>query len=248
MGHIQKIIGADYSANNVGIFDFKTNVFRKKTDNGYERNTIQQQNSFCYGNNHIDLLRKIKVVIDWIPTEQRGGVLFSLTDWKHARTIFVKAHYSNSLHVAMYDCKSNIYANGIYRFKQYDDAGVVGEHNILTIIFDFDNWVIESVSNSAKELTLTTSASIDAQPTPFVNGQEPFSTFAVGQWSANYKDYQTRGFGKLSSVYVENMIDKLCLLNLDFCGDTEMERLTEKSHLYQLFSMGVTWGKDDVVL
>lgn len=254
MGQIKEIINRIYNfdVNSAGYYDKKVKVFRRKLSNGlYERNVIEQKNSSCFGTDKITLSGKIKVIIDWFPDSQntRSGTLFSLTDWERARTIYIKGHIGNSLHIAMYDCASNLYGTCKYRIKIFDVAPELNTHNILTVVFDFENWVIEEVTNSAMVLPSPESYSIDGQPSPFLNLTYKH-TYEIGNWDIGSSNEYFRGFGRISSIYVEDVNRGTCLLNFDFCGDTPSERLTEKAHLYQLVSnrSAISWEEDNVSL
>lgn len=216
---------ADYSANNVGKYDFERNIFRKKIENGkYERNYVKLNGTPLQSLPIVSLGSKTRLKASFLwanhNTEQH---IFSVADYiaKRSATISLTVR-SNKLYVT----PRIIINNQITIFDVYfNEIANINDSEELTVdcVFDFSNNNIPSILVNGEIKTYVA----NSPSTVTTDIWNTTSTVCFGG-VANYKDkpqiyaWAHITFGQLLSI------DGNILLHYDFLGDDNVELLQDK--------------------
>lgn len=231
MGTVKRIIDADYSEDNVGKFDFKNLIFRRRINEMLERNYLALNGGTVDGLTPVDLSNRFYTVRSFFTYARHSGDhrVFSVADYTNKRSFNVShAKYPTYLVVQFWF----LVGTNTYNYNVNVPIDVEAIVDIdCECLFDFETFTIKKIEINGSVMPIPTRAT-GTNAEAWTLGQT--RTICFGE-VANYKGGVSRAFPYFGQILDES---NNVLLHFDFLGDNDAEILTDKARLIQLQNLG----------
>lgn len=234
MGIIKRVMRADFSSNNVGKYDFKNQIFRRKIDGKLERNYFALNGSTVDGYTKVDLSSRYYTVKTFFTYARHSGNhrIFSVADYASKRSFNVShAKGTTSLTIQFWFC----IGNNTYNYNINYPIDVTATIDIeCEYTIDYSSAKIIKIEINGTRITIPAIAT-GVNTNAWISGQT--RTICFGEIA----NYQTNAITSRAFPYFGQLIDSTnnVLLHFDLLGDNDAEILTDKAKLIQLQNIGV---------
>lgn len=240
MGILKIIQGADYSANNVGKYDFTTGVFRRKVDGNLERNYLDNNRfslrsyvpvSLIQSDNYTLKFNFFKVNTPYVSS------IFSICDYVNGRmfNFNLDLNSSTTSRVVMKQWKRTTESPDICSTREYYvwlGTLVDGSEYTFEVDFNYSDLSFTNCRINNASFPLVVGTVVTGVAGVFTNGQTATVSLgaiaistdaAIGAGGSTAVGYTKPSFIQLKAL--DNTI-----VHFDFLGDTYTEKLLDKAN------------------